>query len=319
MVAESRMGRVPRVEFRGALYHVFSRGVRRERIFLDEDDYHSYVRELRGVGLELGVDVLAYCLMPNHPHLCLQTHGAPLSEFMQRINLRHARRFNRKYGFSGHLHETPYQALLVEADAYLVRLVRYIHQNPIRGGLVRSARDWPYSSHREYLAASSWLAREPVLRRFENLAAFERFVGEETPESDAEMFAAVGPGFRFVGTPEGVLPVVASVQQDATRSADYWTLPGSGRPPPLRSAESEACAWLATHGHTTTLAELQGPGQGEPLRNTRRLLAAHLRSRNHSLREIGHLLRRTMPAISRLVGRHKSAPGQPSKSGPMPI
>ena len=79
------MGRAPRAEFRGALYHVFSRGNRREKLFLDEEDYGAYLAHLRETADELGVAVIAYCLMPNHPHLCLQTDGAPLSVQISQI------------------------------------------------------------------------------------------------------------------------------------------------------------------------------------------------------------------------------------------
>lgn len=68
---------------------MFARGNRREHIFLDDDDYPSYVERLRKTSQELGVAVIAYCLMPNHPHLCVRTDGTPLSVFMHRINLRH--------------------------------------------------------------------------------------------------------------------------------------------------------------------------------------------------------------------------------------
>src|SRR5919106_1813279 len=162
------MGRQPRAEFRNALYHVFARGNRRERIFHDHDDYQLYIEELQKLSRDLGVDVLAYCLMPNHPHLCLRTRDTPLSRFMQRLNTFHAKRFNQKYDTSGHLYQGRYRALLIEERMYLLRLVRYIHQNPTRGGLAA-------------------------------FAAFER----DTPApEDLETFSRARRAFAFAGSPD---------------------------------------------------------------------------------------------------------------------
>ena len=196
------MGRQPRAEFRNALYHVFARGNRRERIFHDHDDYQLYIEELQKLSRDLGVDVLAYCLMPNHPHLCLRTRDTPLSRFMQRLNTFHAKRFNQKYDTCGHLYQGRYRALLIEERMYLLRLVRYIHQNPTRAGLVASMSDWPYSSYHEYRRADSWICRGPVLSGFGSLAAFAAFERDTPAPEDLETFSRARRAFAFAGSPD---------------------------------------------------------------------------------------------------------------------
>src|SRR5687767_8959859 len=211
------MPRAPRAQYRGALYHVFVRGNRRQKVFLDDDDYRDYVALLSKLARELDAEVLAYCLMPNHPHLCVRTQGAPLSSLMQRLNTTHAVRFNRKYKVQGHLNEGRYRALVVDADVYLLRLVRYIHRNPVRAGLVARAGDWAHSSHREYLARDSWVARHHVLRHFESPETFEEFVAQETTEEDAAVFRAADRGFRFAGSLAGIEAALSSVRSEAKK------------------------------------------------------------------------------------------------------
>jgi REP element-mobilizing transposase RayT len=302
------MGSTPRAEYRGALYHVFARGVRRERIFCDVEDYLAYVADLRHLADDLGVKVLAYCLMPNHPHLCLKTDDAPLSELMQRLNTRHALRFNRKYKVTGHLHEGRYRALLIDSERYLLRLVRYIHQNPVRAGLVPAVDDWPFSSHRDYCAPATWVHRDEALSRFVSHADYQVFVSQSANLEDSEIFSSVGRGFRFAGSLESVSDVRSAVARDSTKHAAMWIPLGNTRPPPTEDISAQAEQWLRERAESISLHELQGLDQHDPIRRVRRELAAFLRAENHSLRAIGLLLHRKVAAVSRLVGRHEQQP-----------
>jgi REP element-mobilizing transposase RayT len=299
------MGRAPRAEFRGALYHVFSRGNRRERIFLDDDDYRSYLESLQGLAKEMDAAVIAYCLMPNHPHLCIQTHGAPLSKLMQRLNGRHSKRFNRKYQLRGHLNEGRYNAIVVDADTYLLRLVRYIHRNPVRAGLVGAAGEWSYSSHSEYLAPSSWVARQKVLAHFADFAAFEAYVALDTNAEDAEVFSEAGRGFRFAGEANSIERVAAAIREESPKDAACWQPLGRRRMPPgaeIEAVREDAAKWLSAHG-PFDLDEVQGPALYKPLRNTRRALVGFLHGKRYSQAAIGTVVGRDEPAISRLIAR----------------
>lgn len=140
------MGRKPRIHFPGAIYHVMARGVDRRDIFLDDIDRLKFLRELERYFSESNATVHAYCLMGNHFHLAVQVADIPLSVPMQRVMAGHARGFNERHERTGHLFEGRHLAKLCLDDAYLQRVIRYIHQNPVRAGLTKKARDWPWSS-----------------------------------------------------------------------------------------------------------------------------------------------------------------------------
>src|SRR5919106_5633941 len=291
------MGRQPRAEFRNALYHVFARGNRRERIFHDHDDYQLYIEELQKLSRDLGVDVLAYCLMPNHPHLCLRTRDTPLSRFMQRLNTFHAKRFNQKYDTSGHLYQGRYRALLIEERMHLLRLVRYIHQNPTRAGLVASMSDWPYSSYHEYRRADSWICRGPVLSGFGSLAAFAAFERDTPAPEDLETFSRARRAFAFAGSERGAAEVAARIREECQKPKLLWIPLGDTSLVEPEQVEPAAREWMAARRCPFTLETLQGPARHEPLRTYRRELVAFLRRRRYSLRSIALLLNRKESAI----------------------
>lgn len=159
------MARPPRVFGPGLLYHVIVRGNHREAIFLGHRDYETYLHRLAVYRARYAVTLHAYCLMPNHVHLVLGTAEAPLDRFMQCLQQSYTQRFNRQYAQVGHLFQGRYKALRCETDEYLITLVRYVHQNPVRAGLTRRAEDYPYSGHRAYLGevASSQLVDPTVV------------------------------------------------------------------------------------------------------------------------------------------------------------
>lgn len=295
------MGRQPRAEFHNALYHVFARGNRRETIFLDDDDYQAYVHRLRELSQQAGVDVLAYCLMPNHPHLCLRTRATPLSVFMHRLNTSYAKRFNRKYNLSGHLHEGRYRAVLVEERMYLLRLVRYIHQNPMRARLVKSLPEWPYSSYWEYRAPNPWVQRDAALSAFENFDAFETFEREAPSEQDVEVLSRALRTFAFAGSIEGGKEAAERVRAECTKSRLFWVPLGRTSLVPAGELEPIAATWINTSRCPFPLAELRGPARHEPLRSYRRALAVFLREQRFSLRSIAMLLNRQVAAITKLT------------------
>jgi REP element-mobilizing transposase RayT len=130
-----------------------------------------------------GHRIHAFCLMKNHVHLLVQVGTVPLSKIMQNIAFRYTASVNARYRRSGHLFQGRYKAILVDADTYLLELVRYIHLNPVRSGLVRDPSDYRWSSHHIYLGARKcpWLTTEWVLGMFAPTvgparAEYKRFV-----------------------------------------------------------------------------------------------------------------------------------------------
>jgi len=142
------MARPLRIEFAGALYHVTSRGDGQEAIYLNDTDRAAFLDILSKVCERFNWVVHAYCLMTNHYHLLIETPDANLSQGMRQLNGVFTQRFNRSHERVGHVFQGRYKAILVQKESYLLELARYIVLNPVRAQMVRSAKDWPWSSYR---------------------------------------------------------------------------------------------------------------------------------------------------------------------------
>ena len=165
------MARPLRLEYAGALYHVTSRGDRREAIYEGDSDRDGFLGVLSEVCATFNWVCHAYCLMGNHYHLLIETPEANLSKGMRQLNGVYTQLFNRTHSRAGHVFQGRYKAILVDKESYLLELARYIVLNPVRAGMVRSAKDWRWSSYR----ATSGQVRPPTLLTTEwILAAFSR-------------------------------------------------------------------------------------------------------------------------------------------------
>ena len=180
------MARPLRIEFAGALYHLTSRGDRREDIYLDDADRVMFLEVLAEVCDRFRWVCHAYCLMSNHYHLLIETRDSTLAKSMRQLNGVFTQRSNRRHHRVGHVFQGRYKAILVQKEAYLLELARYVVLNPVRAGMVRSARDWPWSSYRAtagWPEVPSWLTIEWLLsafgaRRKAAMEAYRRFVSE---------------------------------------------------------------------------------------------------------------------------------------------
>ncbi len=144
------MGRKPRIHFDGAVFHCWARGVDRRVIFVDDADYALFLDCAEPVIRGAGARLIAYCLMPNHFHLLMRVGPVSLSRIMQRILTAYARRFNVRHERTGHLFQERFRQKLVVDNAYLIRLIAYIHRNPVRAQLVDSPGKWRWSSQYRY-------------------------------------------------------------------------------------------------------------------------------------------------------------------------
>lgn len=180
------MARPLRLEFSGALYHVTSRGDRREPIYEDDEDRVAFLGVLASVVERFNWLVHAYCLMGNHYHLLIETPDGNLSKGMRQLNGVYTQHSNRRHGRVGHLFQGRYKAILVQKESYLLEISRYIVLNPVRAYMVRSAGDWPWSSYRATagrVTSPDWLTIAWVLSVFgerssEAQSAYRRFVSE---------------------------------------------------------------------------------------------------------------------------------------------
>lgn len=144
------MPRTARLDIAGVLQHVIVRGVERRDIFLDDQDRQSFVDRFTKLIEQMGMECLAWALMSNHVHLLLRPSQDNLGQFMRRLLTGHAVMFNLRHHRSGHLIQNRYKSIICEEDPYLLELVRYIHLNPLRAGLVGSTVElkcYPWSGH----------------------------------------------------------------------------------------------------------------------------------------------------------------------------
>jgi putative transposase len=140
------MARPPRVQVAGGIYHVTSRGNRRQSIYQDEDDYRQFLALRDRVIRRCGWRFHAYCLMTNHFHLLVETPQPNLSSGMQRLKSQYAAYFNERFALVGHLFQQRFSSRLIETDEYFAEVLRYIALNPVRAGLCEHPSDWPWSS-----------------------------------------------------------------------------------------------------------------------------------------------------------------------------
>jgi len=178
------MSRPLRIEFAGALYHVTSRGDQRAAIYRDDDDRRAWLKAMDLVAERFNFSIPAFCQMSNHYHLLIETAEGNLSQGMRQLNARYSQYFNWRHELVGHVFQGRYKAILVQRERYLLELIRYIVLNPVRAGVVSSAAEWPWSSHRYVLGklpAPKWLNMDWLLSCFgqshtEALDSYIRFV-----------------------------------------------------------------------------------------------------------------------------------------------
>lgn len=154
------MARPLRIEFPGAVYHVTARGDRREPIFVDDEDRHALLEVLAQALSRFDAEALAYCLMGNHYHFVLHTRQANLSLLMRHVNGVYTQSYNRRHNKVGHLFQGRFKAILVDRDAYLLEVCRYVDLNPVRARMVRKPGSWAWSSYRAHVGRApvpAWL------------------------------------------------------------------------------------------------------------------------------------------------------------------
>ena len=232
------MARPLRIEFAGAFYHLTSRGDRREPIYEDDEDREMFLDVLAEVVGRFNWRCHTYCLMTNHYHLVIETVEGNLSKGMRQLNGVYTQASNRRHRRSGHLFQGRFKGILVDQDAYLEELSRYVVLNPVRAGMVKSVGEWPWSSYQAMmgeLPVPDWLTVERLLSEFgttRNTARlrYGKFVAEGVGH------IAIWDGLRqqmYLGDKKFVERMQAKVHV----SGDVLTVPLAQRRPPAPSLE----------------------------------------------------------------------------------
>lgn len=144
------MPRGPRLDAPGILHHVVVRGIERRPIFRDDRDRDDFVRRLSDSALAQAIRVYAWALLPNHAHLLVRTEGKPLARAMRSLLTGYAGAFNRRHHRAGHLFQNRYKSIVIEEEPYFLEVVRYLHLNPLRAGVVAdlpALARYPYCGH----------------------------------------------------------------------------------------------------------------------------------------------------------------------------
>lgn len=235
------MSRPIRIEFSNALYHVTARGDRREDIFEDDADRQMFLSILAQVVTQCNWICHAWCLMDNHYHLLIQTPDGNLSKGMRQLNGVYTQASNRRHQRVGHLFQGRFKAILVDSDAYLLELARYVVLNPVRAGMVQKPVDWKWSSYRASVGlepAVPWLAVDGLLAHF---AKRRSLAQQRYAQFVAEGIKAASPwsnlqGQVFLGDEQ----FVQRMQAHLLSGKDDMQIPlAQRRPPPPPLAEIE--------------------------------------------------------------------------------
>lgn len=145
------MPRGPRFVFQNAFYHVFNRGINKQPIFISGIDYQFFLRKLHQLKDKYDHTIYAFCLMPNHFHISIQTRKTPISKIMSSLTTSYSMYFNRTYQHFGPVFQNRFKSILIENDPYFLKLSQYIYLNPVKAGLISDPKDYTYSSLKEAL------------------------------------------------------------------------------------------------------------------------------------------------------------------------
>jgi putative transposase len=264
------MANLIRTDFSGALHHVYGRGNNKQTIFWDDADRSSFLRKLEALKKENALKIYALCLMSNHYHMLIET-VTPLAKTMGRLLTSYSGRFARKYGTVGHLFQGRYRAKLCGRDAYFLRLIRYIHRNPVAAGMVAEPGDWKWSGHRQLAFGESGLLDATFPMAFFGTddirarAAYRSFCADPIDDHCSD----------FDDAPDELLPSV-----------------------PLETIAAEVA-----REHRIDLIRLVGGQRGKDLTMAKLALVQRARLQGISQSDVARMLRCSEAAVSQLLSR----------------
>lgn len=145
------MPRKPREKSSTGIYHVMVRGINKQDIFHCDKDREKYMGIIDKYKEICQFELYGYCLMSNHVHLLIKEGQQTISQIMLRLGTSYAHWYNQKYERIGHLFQGRFKSEIVEDDRYLLVVLRYIHQNPTKAGLVKTPKDYRWSSYSDYI------------------------------------------------------------------------------------------------------------------------------------------------------------------------
>jgi putative transposase len=185
------MPRQARRKSKTGIYHIMVRGVNRQEVFIDDEDCLKFLWKIKQAKEVSDFKLYGYCLMGNHAHLLICQGEESLSQVMQRLFSSYVYWYNWKYDRIGHLFQERFKSEVVETDAYLITVLRYIHQNPVKAGITDSAEKYRWSSCGEYLGKPKIADTELILKMYSTdrqraVSAFVKHTGESNNDKCLE-------------------------------------------------------------------------------------------------------------------------------------
>lgn len=183
------MAREPRIHYETAIYHVIVRGNNRAQIFLQEEEKRKYLQIVADYRERYGFHLYAYVIMDNHAHFLIQVEKVELAKIMQGIQQRYTRYYNQSYGRSGHAFEQRYKAKLCSDEKYLLTVLCYIHQNPVKAGLTDGV-NYRWSSHSMYKKGANGLVETHFIlgiisgQKSKAICEYQRLIGNEVEKAE---------------------------------------------------------------------------------------------------------------------------------------
>ncbi len=166
------------------VYHIIFRGINKQRIFEEDVDYEKLMDILFKLKNEMKFEIYAYCFMSNHVHLVFkENETGAVSLVMRRLLTKYVMYYNRKYDRSGGLLENRYKSKVVDIDEYFLELLRYIHKNPVKAGLVQNPEEYEWSSYNEYISETDGLVDKDMVLGMMNKSQFKEFHEQESEET----------------------------------------------------------------------------------------------------------------------------------------
>jgi putative transposase len=172
----------------GNFYHIYNRGNNRQLIFFERENYIYFLQLIRGHLIANSVDIVAYCLMPNHYHFLVYLRDETLSDAMKSLSLSYTKAINKRCNRSGVLFQGRFQSIHVTETDYLINLARYIHLNPVKAGLVQQPEEWEFSSYSEYAGFRSGTLPKTdyVKMQLQNESVYQQFLEDHNLPSNTD-------------------------------------------------------------------------------------------------------------------------------------
>lgn len=186
------MPRTGRKKSQTGIYHIILRGINKQMLFEDREDGERFLKTIEEYKVDNAYKIYAYCLMENHIHILIKEENEELAIIMRKIGASYVYWYNLKYERTGHLFQDRFKSEAVEDEQYLLTVVRYIHQNPVKAKIVKNVNDYRWSSYNEYIGKNKIADTDFILNimsknREKAISTFEQFHKKEDSEECLEI------------------------------------------------------------------------------------------------------------------------------------